>query len=159
MMGFGTTAAHKGILEAVKETLASYGISAIRADERHYHDELFQDIVTLMYGCKFGIAIFERIEQQTFNANVAFEVGYMKALGKEVCLLKDERLSTLQTDLIGMRYYTFDPNNAITSIRPGLGNWLRNRKLILTSIATSDEAHKPDHDTSREDEKSKSSQS
>jgi len=81
-----------------------------------------------IYGCSFGIAVFEGIEQDDFNPNVAFEVGYMTALGKQVCLLKDKNLRGLHTDLIGKIYKTFDPLDAITTIPPELTKWMQDKK-------------------------------
>lgn len=62
MMQFSNTQAHDGIVAAIRETLASYGITALRADDKEYHDDLFANIVTYLYGCLFGVAVFERIE-------------------------------------------------------------------------------------------------
>ncbi len=45
------------------------------------------------------MAIYERIETQTYNPNVALEVGYLFAMRKPVCLLKDRTLDTLPQTL------------------------------------------------------------
>ena len=69
------------------------------------------NILTYIYGCRFGIAVFERIEDEAFNPNVALEVGYMMGLGKPVCYLKERTLRTLHTDLVGQLYSEFDVEN------------------------------------------------
>ncbi len=79
------------------DTLASYGITALRADDKDYHEDLFTNIVTYLYGCSFGIAVFERIETDDVNPNVSLEVGYMQGLRKPVCLLKDKTLRALHS--------------------------------------------------------------
>lgn len=83
---------------------------AIRADDKQYHDDddLFSNILTYIHGCGFGIAVFERIEIDELNPNVALEVGYMVALGKSICFLKDNTLRTLHADLVGKLYRVFD---------------------------------------------------
>lgn len=130
MMKYGTTAAHQNIVNAIKQTLDPYGITAIRADEKDYHADLYPNILTYLYGCGFGIAVFERIEQDDFNPNVSLEVGYMLALGKKVCLLKDQTLRTLHTDLVSKLYKQFDPQDPLSSIPPLLERWMKDWHII-----------------------------
>jgi hypothetical protein len=130
MMRFGTTKAHNEISESIREALRAQGIKALRADEKDYHDELFWNILTYIYGCSFGIAVFERIEQDDFNPNVALEVGYTMALKKPVLLLKDKTLKSLNTDLVGKLYKTFDLQNISATMGPQILRWLTDRGLI-----------------------------
>jgi hypothetical protein len=130
MMKYGTTAAHQNIVNGIKQALDPYGITAIRADEKDYHADLYPNILTYLYGCGFGIAVFERIEQDDFNPNVSLEVGYMLALGKKVCLLKDQTLRTLHTDLVSKLYKQFDPQDPLTSIPPVLERWMKDWHII-----------------------------
>jgi hypothetical protein len=130
MMKFGKTEAHKSIVASIYSTLESYGISALRADGKEYHDDLFPNVLTYIYGCRFGIAVFERLEQDDFNPNVSLEVGYMRALHKPICLLKDKTLNALQTDLVGKLYKSFDPQAPERSIPMELEKWLRDKDII-----------------------------
>lgn len=130
MMQFGTTRLHEGIISTIRSCLSQYGITAFRADDREYHDDLFPNVLTYLYGCSFGIAVFERLEADDFNPNVSLEVGYMRALGKPVCLLKDKTLKTLQTDLVGKLYKEFDPQDPVISIPPEIEKWLRDKEII-----------------------------
>jgi hypothetical protein len=129
MMRFGTTNAHNKIIAGIRETLLPFSISAVRADDKEYHSDLFYNILTYLYGCGFGIAVFERIEQDDFNPNVSLEVGYLLALKKQVCLLKDKTLKTLPTDLVGKLYRTFDPQDPIASIPPSLLKWMQDKGI------------------------------
>lgn len=130
MMQFGTTQAHSSIVDAIKNTLSKYRIEALRADDKDYHDDLFPNVLTYLYGCKFGIAVFERLEIEAFNPNVALEYGYMRALKKPICLLKDKTLNELQTDLIGKLYKPFDPQDPQNTIPEVLEKWLRDKDII-----------------------------
>jgi len=130
MMKFGKTKAHDLIIDAIRSTLDQYSIHALRADDKQYHDDLFPNVLTYIYGCRFGIAVFERLEEDDFNPNVSLEVGYMIALKKSVCLLKDKTLKNLHTDLVGKLYKTFDPQDAENTIPPDLEKWLRDKDLI-----------------------------
>jgi hypothetical protein len=129
MMQFGQTSAHSEIFEAIRTALAVHDIVALRADSKQYHDDLFPNVLTYIYGCTFGIAVFERIEQDTFNPNVSLEVGYMFGLEKRVCLLKDRTLKTLHTDLVGKLYRQFDPLHAAATIPNEVHAWLRDKEL------------------------------
>jgi len=129
MMRIADTPAHTQINQAIRETLLEYGIDGLRADGKEYHSHLWRNIQTYMHGCGFGIAVFERIEEDRFNPNVALEVGYMLAMGKPVCLLKDRTLSTLHTDLIGKLYRPFDPQDIARTVAEVLPKWLRDKGL------------------------------
>jgi hypothetical protein len=130
MMRFSNTPAHEKIVRGIENALAPYGISAVRADDKEWHSDLYYNVLTCLYGCGFGIAVFERIERDDFNPNVALEVGYAMALGKSVCLLKDRTLSSLHTDLVGKLYKTFDPQDPIASIPGQLSKWMQDKKII-----------------------------
>lgn len=124
MMDFSKTPAHTKIATAVRIALRSLGIQCLRSDDYIFHDDLFPNVLTYMHGCGLGVAVFERINADRYNPNVALEVGYMRALGKPVCLLKDKTMVTLQADLIGKIYSPFDTQHVETSIPPVISKWL-----------------------------------
>ncbi|MGR3179662.1 MAG: hypothetical protein ACUZ8E_16595 [Candidatus Anammoxibacter sp.] len=130
MMQFGGTKLHSKIVDSIRESLTKYGITAHRADDKEYHDDLFGNVLTYLHGCSFGIAVFERLEADDFNPNVSLEVGYIRALGKSVCLLKDKTLTTLQTDLVGKLYKVFDPQDPAGTIPDELEKWLRDKDIV-----------------------------
>ena len=130
MMRLGATKAHDAIASAIRDVLGAHGIVALRADDHQYHDDLLPNVLTYICGCGFGIAVFERIETEEFNPNVSLEVGYMLALRKPVCLLKDQTLSVLHTDLIGKLYCRFDPQDPRSGIDARLTEWCRSKGII-----------------------------
>ncbi len=129
LMQFRNTKAHEQIAQAIREGLAAHGIAGIRADEKEYHEDLFPNVVTYMHGCGMGVAVFERIEEENFNPNVSLELGYMYAMRKPLCLLKDRTLTALHTDLMGKLYREFDPYDPDGTIPPQLSRWLNDRGL------------------------------
>jgi hypothetical protein len=130
MMRFGKTTAHDAIVAAVRDTLRAAGIEGLRADDKDYSSELWLNILTYIHGSSFAVAVFERLEGETFNPNVALEVGYVMALGANVCLLKDKTLRNLQADLVGKLYKEFDPQNPGATIPPALTKWMKDRGII-----------------------------
>jgi transcription initiation factor IIE alpha subunit len=134
MMRFGETGLHEKVLKGIKSALEPHAITGLRADDKQYHDDLFDNILTYIYGCGLGIAVLERIETDDFNPNVSLEIGYMMAIRKPVCLLKDKTLRSLQSDLVGRLYKPFDPQDPIRSIPPVLHKWLADKQLSRTRI-------------------------
>ena len=130
VMRFSSTPAHTQIVNTVTTTLAKLGIVALRADEKDYAEDLFPNVRTYMHCCDFGIAVFERLTTDDFNPNVSLEVGYMMALAKPVCLLKDRTLRGLPTDLVGKLYKSFDPQQISASLPAELERWLKDRDLV-----------------------------
>jgi len=130
IMRFSETRIHLEIYETIAKCLRRYGIAALRADVKHYHDDLYYNILTFMHGCGFGVAVFERIEEELFNPNISLEVGYLLAMQKPICILKDRTLKTLHTDLMGKLYKVFDPMSVGVSLDAALSNWLSGKSLI-----------------------------
>ncbi|MBS4034086.1 MAG: hypothetical protein KGZ85_06450 [Ignavibacterium sp.] len=130
IMRFENTKVYNQILECIKTTLAKHDITALRADDKQYLDDLFPNIKVFMHGCNFGIALIDRIADENFNPNVSLEVGYMLGLGKDVLLLKDKTLKSLQTDLTGKLYKEFDTTDVETSLPQQINKWLQDKGYI-----------------------------
>jgi len=130
IMSFASTRLHNAVFKSIQGILKQHGINALRADERDYADDLFMNIETYIYGCSFAVAVFERLEGETFNPNVSFEVGYMYGLGKPVCLLKERTMRQLHADIIGKLYIAFDIQNIEGTLPKGLEKWLKDNKII-----------------------------
>lgn len=130
MMDFSKTDPHRKIKSVIEESLRDHMIIGVRSDYKTYHDDLFPNVKTYIYGCDFGVAVFERIMGDKFNPNVALEVGYMMALGKPVCLLKDKTIDVLPADLIEKLYKPFDVHDPESTIPPQITKWLEDKGII-----------------------------
>ena len=129
MMKYQETTLHDRIVKTVRDTCTQHAIQALRADDKRYSDDLLANVRTYMHGCSAGIAVIERLPADEFNPNVSLEVGYMMAQGKPVCLLKDNTLTSLQTDLVGRLYDPFDTHDPETTIPPVLEKWLKDKGI------------------------------
>lgn len=67
MMKYGKTQAHSLIAPTIKTALESHLITGLRVDDGQVHPDLLWNIVTYMHGCGFGVAVFERIENEDYN--------------------------------------------------------------------------------------------
>jgi len=129
MMQFGETKEHINILKSLRKTLAEIGLAGVRADDKTYHDDKYDNILTYLHGCGFGIAVFETITDQSFNPNVSLEAGYLMGLHKPICLLKEKSLKTLPSDLVGKLYKEFSIEQCDISINNVLRNWLSDKNI------------------------------
>lgn len=130
MMQFGETREHHNIVISIRKTLVDNGLMGLRADDRYYHDDKYYNILTYLHGCGFGIAVFETISDQSFNPNVSLEAGYLLGLNKPICLLKEKKLKTLPSDLVGRLYREFSIEQCDISVKNVLRNWLEDRELV-----------------------------
>lgn len=130
IMPFRETPVHSQIHANLRSLLGEYGINLLRADDRTYSEDVLGNIEAYMYGCRFGIAVHERVLSDNANPNVALEVGYMLGLKKEVCLLKEQTVMALTSDLHGRLYVQFDSQNLEPSLRESVGRWLGTKNLV-----------------------------
>jgi hypothetical protein len=130
MMRFAETRLHQHLTASICEAVAPYKINVLRADYREYHPDVYLNILTYIYRCWFGIAVFERIETQEPNPNISLEVGLMFGLRKRVCLLKDKTLPALQSDLVGQLYKPFDVIEPESTVKQHLCKWLIDAQLV-----------------------------
>lgn len=124
MMRFKESERYAEIMDAIRDTLSVRGFHAMRADDRLYSDELWTNVETYLVGCKLGIAVFEDIELRDFNPNVSLELGYMLAKRRRCLILKEQRLPSLPTDVIGRLYRPFDSYGIAKSVTEQVVRWV-----------------------------------
>lgn len=113
------------VYEIIKDIFASKGYSAIRADEKEFTNDLWENVRVYLECCNVAVAIFDKDDQDNYNPNVAIEVGYMLSKGNQVCLLKDKKLPTLPSDLISKMYKEYDSDDVEGTLPEQLGLWIR----------------------------------
>ena len=108
------------LLTVIKNTLAREGLFGLLASEHKLTDDLYNPVACLLC-CARGIAVFDKAEpRETFNPNVAYELGMLHLLGRRCLILKHSSLSTRQTDIL-MKVYT--PYKRITEIERIVNSW------------------------------------
>jgi hypothetical protein len=130
IMPFATTPLHNEVHKQLRELLAKENINLLRADDKYYTDDVLSNIETYIYGCKFAVAVHERVLKDEHNANVALEIGYFMGLKKSVCLLKEKTVKALTSDLQGRLYVEFDSFDIRKSLEQSLKKWLNDKRLI-----------------------------
>jgi hypothetical protein len=125
------------IEEAIKKSLAKYGLISRLAKDCAFSDDLWENIQLYMKGSKLGIAVFEEIDEREFNPNISLELGYMYALGRRCLLLKDKRMPRLPTDTCGKIYRDFDVYDLPASVDVQVSDWCE-RDLGLTPSTSGD---------------------
>lgn len=135
MMRFRSGPQYEEIHKAVGENMASYGLDVVRADDKDYTGDLWENVCLHMLGCRFGVAVFEEIDLREFNPNVALELGFMIAHGKRCLLLKDHRMPRMPTDIVGKLYKEFDSYNIGKTIASAVDSWAHDLGLQHTKAA------------------------
>lgn len=130
IMKYGNTSIHEEVLKNIKDVLKDYGIIGLRADDKEYIEDLFQNIKVYMHICNFAIAVYDRILSDDFNPNVSLEVGYLLAMKKPVMILKDRTINTLNTDLMSKLYKEFNTTNSKETIKNAIEKWLNDKGFI-----------------------------
>jgi hypothetical protein len=125
MMRFRAGPQYDEIHKAIRDGMASWGLKVLRADDKDYTGDLWENVCLHMLGCRFGVAVFEEIDIREFNPNVALELGFMIALGKRCLLLKDQRMPRMPTDIVGKLYKEFDSYNITSTISTAVDRWAR----------------------------------
>jgi hypothetical protein len=120
------------IWEIVRAEAARYGLTAHRADQRSYHDQLWENICVHIIGSKYGIAILEDEVASELNPNVTLEYGFMKALDHPVALLRSSTFQHGRADLSSKLVKEFDILAGAlrpTTLRAAAGGWFEEQGL------------------------------
>lgn len=134
MMRYRSSAHFKEIEASIREGLADYGLNARFAKDSAIVDDLWQNIVHYMKNCRYGLAVFEDIDEREFNPNISLELGYMYALNRRCLLLKEKRMPRLPVDICGRIYRDFDALNIRTTVINQINEWCE-RDLGLICIS------------------------
>jgi hypothetical protein len=123
------------INDAIKSGLAKYGLKGLRSDDKTYppDGDIWTNVCVYMMGCKLGVCVFEEIDEREFNPNVPLEYGFMRAMNRQVLLLKDIRMPKMPSDMTGKLYRDFDTYNITLTIHEQISQWVE-RDLGLKAI-------------------------
>ncbi|MHB9090789.1 MAG: hypothetical protein ACYC7H_05165, partial [Chloroflexota bacterium] len=77
MMRFRPGEQYDRISETVRKDCARYSLHVVRADDKDYTSDLWENVGLYMLASKYGIAVFEEIDEREFNPSVALELGFM----------------------------------------------------------------------------------
>ena len=94
-----------------------------------------------MENSRYAIIVFEQILDPDFNPNVALELGYILAIGKDGLILKDSSMKDLHTDVMGHLYESFDSYNVEETVATSIESWLMKlgHSLIPPSVIITDD--------------------
>lgn len=124
------------IWRVVRDTLEKRGgLKALRADQRAYHDQLWENVCVHMIGSKYGLAVLEDRVASELNPNLTLEYGFMRALNREVGLLRDASFQHDRADLTGKlsQSFTIGANDVLdeASLETAIHDWLSGSSLRL----------------------------
>jgi hypothetical protein len=115
-------------LDTAREQLRAHGLTMHLASDRQADDELFNNVVAHIWGCKYGIAFLETLssedEGDQLNDNVLIEIGAMLVSGRRCCLLKDAGAPNLPTDFIAQIYKEIEISDT-SAVEESVVSWIR----------------------------------
>jgi guanylate kinase len=110
--------------EFIAETLTAHNLNCIRADNPDW--DITRNVynpIAVLYGCKFGIALFDEPEpDNAFSANVAYELGMMHQQGKECLVLISDKVKEIPFDFVKELYARYSDNLQLRKI---INDWVR----------------------------------
>jgi hypothetical protein len=115
------------IYGTIKEILPLYDLNVLRADERYYTDQLWDNVRTYMLCCSYGVAVLENIVANEFNPNVGLEYGFMSALNRPTMVLVDDRFRNMRADIIGTIVYPFNSRRIGETVAEAVRDWAQIR--------------------------------
>lgn len=110
---------------SIRSMLTTFGLQTRLAKDAALHDDLWENIMLYMKNSKYGLVVFEELEEREFNPNISIELGYMLALDRRCLVLKDRRMRSLPTDICGKIYRAFDPYHIRDSLEDQILRWCR----------------------------------
>lgn len=114
------------LISGIKEILKKNDLYGVLASEHNITDDIYNPVACLLC-CSKGLIIFDRAEtNQTFNPNVAYELGMMHLLGRECLILKHHTLEALHTDILMKLYREY---KTVVQVKKHINDWLRNTIL------------------------------
>jgi hypothetical protein len=112
----------------IESELRDHGLVALRADQRKYHDQLWENVCVYMLGCRFGIAVLEDRVASELNPNIALEYGFMRAIDRRVGLFRNAGFKHGRADLSGklMNEFVIDDSGRLNgqTLKSSLQQWL-----------------------------------
>ena len=98
-----------GVIDTARAALESHGLKLHLASDAIVEDTLFANIAAYMWGCQYGLALFEDRVGEGLNYNLVIEVGAMIMAGRQTALLRDGKtIEKMPTDLVGHIYKDAD---------------------------------------------------
>lgn len=110
-------------IEVTRAACLERGLHLHLASDRRIMPEVWSNVAAHMWGCRYGIAFFERRTDRGLNHNLTIEVGSCLALGRPLALLRDQTVEKMPSDLTGHIYHSVDLDDA-DQIKRETGGWL-----------------------------------
>ncbi len=123
MMRYRSDDYFQRIESSIKVALLEFDLQARLAKDVAFHEDLWSNIVFYMKNSKYGVAVFEEIDEREYNPNISMELGFMFAQERRCLLLKDKRMPRLPTDTCGRIYRDFDAFEIEKTITHQVGLW------------------------------------
>lgn len=130
------------LVARLREACGAHGLSLQLASDGNAADTLWQNVVTYMWGSKYGIVILDRVEG-VLNSNVLIELGAMLVTGRRCAILRDSTVPKMPTDLVGHIYRSVDLSDH-ESVEREVHQWITNDLSFPRCPSCPNEASAPE---------------
>jgi len=143
MMRYRKRKYFKTIENTIREVLRAYGLRAHFTKDKGYSRDLWENSVVYMNACKYGIAVFEGVEQKEYNPVISLQLGYMYSKKKTCLLLREKQMKWLPADVYGQGYRNFDRFHVKRTMRTRIVEWLEKDLGLSKGGGGGQEEHVP----------------
>lgn len=102
---------------AIVTTLLTYGLHPVIAKESKKTALILDEVCSLIKSAKYAV-----VDISGLNFNVAFEAGFLHALGERKFILLKNKATKVPSDLQGLKYNEYSSSNTLTKALTG---WLK----------------------------------
>lgn len=113
------------VVSVVSAAVENVGFKARIANQVQYHPILWDNVELHLLGCGRGIAIVEDRYLNELNPNVVMEWGWMRAMGRPVLFLVEEKFQGLRADVQGLISHNFAWDDPEPGIKTAVASWLK----------------------------------
>jgi hypothetical protein len=114
------------VIAVVRRAVEEKGFVARLADDKFFHNTLWNNVEIYMLGCAKGIAIAENKYGANVNPNVAMEWGWMRSARKDVLYLLERDFKNERADFTGLLSEPFSWDFPEKDIETAIDRWLSN---------------------------------
>lgn len=115
------------VIDTVVKAIKGCGFIPRIASDREFHEGLWDNVETYLFGCKRGVAIVESKYKNELNPNVMMEWGWMRGMGKEVLYLVEKSFDLKRADISGLIQYNFTWELPQNEIKTAIQKWLKDK--------------------------------
>ena len=108
----------------LQRALSRVGLELLRAQDRSYAEDPWQNRCLYMLGCSYGVAVLSPCETDVPQLRPGLDLGFMTALNRPCLMLGEAPAEVMPADVPGTWFRSIDSSAAEESIAQHIWEWL-----------------------------------